>query len=123
MITDMEYYQIISEYYDLSDYHTKRKLIFCNEAEKMTTIEKIVGKIYGHIKSNCTGIDFGTIPNSKGIITKVDNYQNIIDCLNSVKALAIEYHEDTKLVDNLLTTADNIQKRERLFNKIGRNSK
>ena len=117
MITDMEYYQIISEYYDLSDYHTKRKLIFCNEAEKMTTIEKIVGKIYGHIKSNCTGIDFGTIPNSKGIITKVDNYQNIIDCLNSVKALAIEYHEDTKLVDNLLTTVDNIQKRERVFNK------
>ena len=113
----MEYYQIISEYYDLSDYHTKRKLIFCNEAEKMTTIEKIVGKIYGHIKSNCTGIDFGTIPNSKGVITKVDNYQNIIDCLNSVKALAMEYHEDTKLVDNLLTTADNIQKRERVFNK------
>lgn len=117
MITDMEYYQIISEYYDLSDYHTKRALIFCNEAQKMTVIEKIVGKIYNHIKNNCTGIDFGTIPRSKGIITKVENFQNVIDCLNSVRDLALQYNENPRLVDNLLTTVDNIQQREKIFTK------
>ena len=117
MLTDIQYMQLVSEYYDLSDYKTKKEILFCNEAKKMANIEHIVGKLYEHIKSNYTAIDFGTIPRSKGIITKVENYQQMVDCLNIIRDLITEYNEDPKQVTTLYTLIDNIQKRERTFAK------
>lgn len=117
MITDVQYMQLVSEYYDLSDYKTRHNVLFCNEAKKITNVEHIVSKLYDHIKSNYTGIDFGTIPKSKGVITKVENFQQIVDCLNTIRDLIVEYNEDPKLVTTLYTLIDNIQKRERTFAK------
>ena len=117
MITDVQYMQLVSEYYDLSDYKTKKDILFCNEAKKMTNVEHIVGKLYEHIKANYTGIDFGTIPKSRGVITKVENFQQIVDCLNVIRDLIVEYNEDPKLVTTLYTVIDNVQKRERTFAK------
>ena len=73
MITGAEYMQLVSEAYDLSDYYTKKNVLFCNEAKRQANIENIVGRLYVHIKNDVTGIDFGTIPRSKGVITKVEN--------------------------------------------------
>ena len=77
MITNADYMQIVSEAYDLSDPYIKKKVIFCNEAKRQENIENIVGRLYTHIKNDVTGIDFGTIPRSKGIITKIDNYNGL----------------------------------------------
>ena len=74
MITDTEYMQLISETYDLSDYTTKKKLLFCNEAQRIVNVEHIVNNLYLHIKNNVSGIDFGTIPKSKGVVTQIENY-------------------------------------------------
>lgn len=117
MITDLEYYQIVSEVYDLSDYKTKKKVLFCNEAKKITNIENITNKLYQHIQSKVTGIDFGTIPKSKGVLTRVENYVELTDCLNTIKDLITEYGEDTKLVNEIFTCLANIQSRERIFTK------
>lgn len=117
MITDLEYYQIVSEVYDLSDYKTKKKVLFCNEAKKITNIENITSKLYQHIQSKVTGIDFGTIPKSKGVITRVENYIELTDCLNTIKDLIKSYNEDTKIVDEIFTALANIQARERIFTK------
>ena len=117
MITDVQYMQLVSEYYDLSDYKTKKNILFCNEAKKMANVEHIANKLYEHIKNNYIGIDFGTIPKSRGVITKVENFQQIIDCLNTIRDLITEYNEDPKLVTTLYTVIDNIQKRERTFAK------
>ena len=117
MITDIQYMQLVSEYYDLSDYKTKKEILFCNEAKKLANVEHIVGKLYEHTKANYTGIDFGSIPKSRGVITKVENFQQIVDCLNIVRDLIIEYNEDPKQVTVLYNVIDNIQKRERTFAK------
>lgn len=117
MITDLEYYQIVSEVYDLSDYKTKKKVLFCNEAKKITNIENITSKLYQHIQSKVTGIDFGTIPKSKGVITRIENYIELTDCLNTIKELIKSYNEDTKIVDEIFTAMANIQARERIFTK------
>jgi len=117
MITDVQYMQIVNEIYDLSDYETKKKVLFCNEAKKVSNIEGIVGKLYEHIKSNCDAIDFGTIPKSKGIITRVENWPQLLDCIATIKELVLAYNEDPKLVDTISTAIDNIQKRERIFTK------
>lgn len=117
MITDVEYLQLVSEAYDLSDYKTKKNVLLCNEAKKVVNIENIVGRLYNHIKNNITAIDFGTIPKSKGIFSHVENYNDIIDCINSIHELVQEYDEDTRIIDEISTAIDNIQKRERYFSK------
>lgn len=117
MITGAEYMQLVSEAYDLSDYYTKKNVLFCNEAKRQANIENIVGRLYGHIKNDVTGIDFGTIPRSKGVITKVENYASIVDCINSIHDLVKSYNEPTKPVDELSTAISNIHDRERLFTK------
>jgi len=117
MIRDTEYMNIVSEVYDLSDYKTKKAVLFCNEAQKSANIEHIVGKLYVHIKDNTDQIDFGSIPKSKGILTNVENYQQIVDCINTIKDLLVEYHENTDLIDQLNEAFVNIQNRERIFTK------
>lgn len=117
MITDTEYMQIVSETYDLSDYATKKNLLFCNEAKRIDNLEHIVGNLYLHIKSNVAGIDFGTIPKSKGVVTRIDNYANLLDCINSVHELVYNYKERTDIPDALSTALANLQQRERVFTK------
>lgn len=117
MITDTEYMQLISETYDLSDYTTKKKLLFCNEAQRIVNVEHIVNNLYLHIKNNVSGIDFGTIPKSKGVVTRVENYASIVDCINSVHELVASYGERTDIPDALTTALANLQKRERLFTR------
>ena len=117
MITDAEYMQIISETYDLSDYNTKKNLLFVNEAKRIENLEHIVNNLYLHIKSNVSGIDFGTIPKSRGVVTRIDNYANILDCINSVHELVYTYKEKTDIPDALSTALANIQQRERVFTK------
>ena len=117
MITDTEYMQLISETYDLSDYTTKKKLLFCNEAQRIVNVEHIVNNLYLHIKNNVSGIDFGTIPKSKGVVTQIENYASIVDCINSVHELVASYGERTDIPDALTTALANLQKRERMFTR------
>ena len=117
MITDVEYMQIVSEAFDLSDYATKKKVLFCNEAKKVDNIEFIVTRLYELIKADCTGIDFGSIPKSKGVVTRIDNYADLVDCINQVHELVRNYKEKTDIVDEISTALDNIHQRERQFTK------
>lgn len=117
MITDTEYFNIVSEVYDLSDYKTQKAVLFCNEANKTANVEAIVTRLYKHIQSKITGIDFGTIPDSKGILTKVENYEQLLDCIAAIKELLVQYNEDTRIIDEVSTCLTNIQTRERIFTK------
>ena len=117
MISTAEYLDIISEAYDLSDSYSKKKYLFCNEAQKNTNIEHLTNRLYEHIKEQTDRIDFGTIPKSKGDITRVENFQNLVDCITTIHDLVVQYREDTRIVDQLSTAIENVQKRERIFSK------
>ena len=112
-----DYIQMVSEAYDLSDPYTKKMVLYCNEAQRMTNIEYLTNRLYNHIKAQTDKIDFGSIPASKGDITKIQNYQNLIDCIDIMHKMLIEYNEKTDLVDSITTAMDNIQKRQRIFEK------
>lgn len=112
-----DYIQIVSEEYDLSDPYTKKKVLYCNEAQRMTNIEHLTNRLYNHIKAQTDKIDFGTIPKSKGDITRIDNYQNLIDCIDIMHKMIVQYHEKTDIIDTITTAMDNIQRRQRIFEK------
>lgn len=117
MISDTEYMRVINDVYDLSDYYTKKKVLFCNEAQKTSNIEHLTNRLYNHIKANVDNIDFGTIPQSRGDITKIENYENLVDCIDVIHKMVIEYKEKTDLVDELSTAIENIRRREVIFEK------
>ena len=107
MFTDREYFQVIKEIYDISTLKAKKQLLFCNEAKKASTLDHIVTKLYKHIQDKITEIDFGSIPKSKGDITKIENYEQMMDCLNTIADLVKEYKDPTKTVQEIYTAIDN----------------
>ena len=117
MISTAEYLSVINEVYDLSDDDLRKQLIFCNEAQKLSNVEHILNNLYNHIISNTTEIDFGTIPKSKGNITKIENFQQLIDCIDNIHKLILEYKDDTVIVDQISTAINNLQQRQRVFEK------
>lgn len=112
-----EYMSIVKEYFDLSDPYTRNKVILCTEADKQTVLENLANKLYIHIRNHVDNIDFGTIPLSKGDITKIDNFEQLIDCLDTINKLILEYGEKPELVDVVATAINNIQTRKRIFEK------
>lgn len=111
------YMDIVCEHYDLSDSHTFDKVILCTEAEKQTLITNLTAKLYNNIRNKVDQIDFGTIPLSKGDITKIDGYENLVDCLNTISQLIKEYNQPTTQVDIVSTALDNIQTRTPVWKK------
>ena len=117
LIGGVEYQDIISKVYDLTDYKTKCTLLFCNEAQKSAVLEHVMADIYRYIKQHITEIDFGSIPKSKGDITKIENYQSMIDCLDSINELVQTYKDPTNVIREIYTAIENVKERERLFAK------
>lgn len=117
MISGADYIDIIDRSCDLSESRTRKKLLYCNEDSKVSNLEFLANKLYGFIKQKVDDIDFGTIPKSKGDITKIDNYQNLIDCIETIRNMVVEYKQPTYIIDELSTTINNIQSRKRMFEK------
>jgi hypothetical protein len=117
MISGIDYLNIVSEAYDLSDYKTKKKVLYCTETQKTANIEHLTNRLYKHIKNQTDKIDFGTIPKSKGDISKVEHYQDMLDCITTMHDMVMSYRENTRLVDQLSTAIDNVVSRQRMFEK------
>lgn len=112
-----EYLNIVSEFYDLSDPYTLQKVVMCNEAQKETNIENLTVRLYNDIRNGVDQIDFGTIPLSKGNITKIDGYENLVQCIDTLSSLIKEYGQSTELIDVISTGLENIQSRTRTWEK------
>lgn len=117
MISGADYIDIIDRSYDLSDSRTRKKLLYCTEDSKINSLEYLANKLYGFIKQKVDDIDFGTIPKSKGDITKIENYDNLIECIDTIKKMVVEYKQPTYIIDEVSTAINNIQSRKRMFEK------
>lgn len=117
MKTDTMYLNIISEYYDLSNGSFDDILTESDKEKQSIVISGIASKLYNHIKNDVDKINFGSIPLSKGDITKIDGYNNLVDCLNTLNDLIKEYRQSTDLVDNIYTAIENLKSRVRVMEK------
>lgn len=107
--------RVINEYVDITHNETREYVMNLNESEQNRLLMKLTAKLYNHITSRLTDIDFGSIPNSKGDITKVENYQQMIDCLEVIKGVLIEYRQKTEPVDLINEAIENIRNRRDKF--------
>ena len=109
--------EIIREYTDIHDTDTRRYILGLDEAGQNMTLNSITNKLYDKIVAKADQIDFGTIPKSKGDITKIEGYDNLIECIELIRGLAKGYNQSLEPIDTVFTAINNIKNRERSFSK------
>ena len=89
------YDQIIREHFDFSDRDTTKFIKYINESDQQSQLLNVLASaLYEKIVNKCDKIDFGSIPRSRGDITKIDGYSNTVECINIIRRLVVEYKED-----------------------------
>ena len=104
-----EYTQAISEYFDITDNNTRRILLAIDENDQNKVLVSLTSKLYDNIVNKVDDIDFGEIPMTKGDITKLSNYNTILECNDTMRKLLLEFKQSTEPVDTITTAIDNIR--------------
>lgn len=109
--------ECMNTYFDTEDKLTRSVLLSVNEADQNVVMTSLSNKLYKHIVDKVDDIDFGTIPLSKGDITKIDNYEELTDCINILSEILQQYNQDTSQVDVVSEALQNMIDRRDLFTK------
>ena len=115
-----EYKRVMSEYFDITDDKTRLTLLALDEADQDKVMVSLTSKLYDNIMDKVDDIDFGEIPDTKGDITKLSNYTKIIECLDIMEKLLIEYKQDTTPIKTVQVAIGNIASRKEMFIKAFR---
>lgn len=108
--------KLIREYFDISD-PTTRALLLHEDTNNEQLLAALTNALYDKIVSNVDKIDFGSIPRSRGDITKVEGFENTVECLNIMRKIAIEYKQTPEYVDTVLGAINNVKDRKAVFMK------
>ena len=98
-----------SKFMDFTDKETYMTIGVVNESEQKEILLGITNKLYEKIEAKVTNIDFGTIPASKGDITKVDNISMVLESLDDMKKIYNEYKQPTSEIQEILEAVENVQ--------------
>jgi len=113
-----EYLKIVDEFFDITHNETRKILMNVNEADQNQVLSSLTHKLYDNIVERVDDIDYGTIPNTKGDITKLENYPKLVQCIETITQLLQEYKQDTsKNIDIVSEALKNIVDRKKLFER------
>ena len=112
-----DYEKLISENFDLFDAPTRKCVVALEDSEQSQLLGALSNALYNKITANIDKIDFGSIPRSKGDITKIDKFEDTEECLLIMKKLVEEYKQDPQVVDTVLGAIENIKRRKNQFVK------
>ena len=112
-----QYNALIKEHFDILDNETRRVLVTINEADQNQVLGSLATKLYDSIVKKVTEIDYGQIPASKGDITKIPNYLDIVQTLTTVRDMQIATKQSTETTDIIFTAIENLKKSIKLWEK------
>lgn len=112
--------KILVENFDMYDNETRKVMLSINEADENKILSALTSKLYDNIVNKVDDIDFGTIPQSKGDITKIDGYDRLLECLDVLRGILKEYHQDETPVNEISQAINNIVARQEMFEKAFR---
>lgn len=112
-----EYDKIIRENFDLSDRYTRQYIATLEDAGQEQLLNTLSSAMYDNIVAKVDEIDFGTIPMSRGDITKVEGFEKTMQCLDIIRRLVIEYKQSTGVVDVVISAIQNVKDRKAIFIK------
>ena len=105
------------KYFTNEDELTRKVLLAVNEADQNVVMTSLSNKLYKHIVDKVDDIDFGTIPMSRGDITKIDSYDKLVDCINIITDILQNYNQPLDSINTVSLALQNIKDRKELFEK------
>lgn len=102
--------QIVNEYMDIYDYSTSKRLAVLDEAEQNSLLLSLTDKLYKMIIGKIDDIEFGEIPRTRGDITRLSKYNQIVECIDVLRGIFKQYKEDPEpvnVIDNALSNIIN----------------
>lgn len=109
--------EAVARYFDISDKETRNVVLTINEEDQTRVLASLTAKLYESIVERVDNVDYGDIPNSKGDITKLKNYEKLVNCVNLIKQILTEYKQKTEPVDQIEAAIENLRKRKDLFER------
>lgn len=91
MSIDSQIYNILSEAIDIKNYQGNKMLYNLDESEKINITDKMVAALYKSAMNKYNGIDFEFIPDAKGDITKLKNYNTLIQSIDTLKNIQSQF--------------------------------
>ena len=104
----------INEYFDMKDNET-RKTFLLDEATASSVLTGLTNRLYDHIVKKTTSIDYGSIPQTKGDITKLTMYDDLKDVCSIIKGIIDEYGDKGGAIDTVNLAMVNVETRKDLF--------
>lgn len=109
---------IFGTYMDLVDLNTLHTLSTINESDQNQVLLQLTNKLYSKIVSKAIdGIDYGTIPKSRGDISKVDNINDVMECLDIMENILDTYDQKNSPISIVKLAIQNIESRVKIFEK------
>lgn len=112
----------LTEHMDITDKLTRTAIRCMNEADQNSVLTALTSKLYDNIVEKVDDIDYGDIPSTEGDITKLPNYKKLVDCVNILRDILIEFKQDTAPIDTIFEAITNISARKDLFMRAYKNN-
>lgn len=108
----------MNTYFDANDTETRKVLLAVNEEDQSKILTALTSKLYDNVVSKVDDIDFGEVPLTKGNITKLSNYDKMLESCATIKSIMLQFNQDTKKnIDQVTLAIENIASRKDLFIK------
>ena len=117
LVNQKEFNQIMSENMDFTDMDTLNAVCSIHEEDRAALLTSLTSKLYDNIVDKVDKIDFGSIATSKGDITKIENYEKLLECVELMRSIVKEYHQDTAPIDEVSDAIANVRDRTKLWTK------
>ena len=111
------YNTLIKEHFNVSDRRQRQILLALNESDQDTVMMSLSAKLYDCIVKRVADIDYDRIPDSKGDITKIPNYFELVECVQTIHDLLVEYKQPTDATDTVLEAIENLKDSQKLWEK------
>ena len=112
-----QYNTLVKEHFDITDRETLKVLTSINEADQNQVMGNLATKLYDAIVKKVTDIDFGQIPASRGDITKIPNYLDMVSCLTTIRDMMVETKQSTATPDIIFLAIENMKKYQKIWEK------
>lgn len=114
------YTETMNKYFDVNDDMTRKILLSVNESDQSLVMTSLANKLYSYIVSKVDHIDFGTIPMSKGDITRVEKYDQLVSCVDILSKILQNYNQPLDNIQTVSLAIQNMLDRREFFTKAYR---
>ena len=117
-----DYAILMESFMDMNDNETRSYILSTydgaiHEANQTQVLQHLTSNLYKKIVAKVDKIDYGTIARSKGDITKIENFDEMNECIDIIRDIVKQYNQDTEPLDTVSTAIVNIRDRKDMFTK------